>query len=392
MKTIFAHKILQMTFEQVVGQKELLNQLKKMVDEDKMPHAIFLNGQSGYGPLAIALAISSYILTPKEERENLPESKSYQKATKYIHPDLNFAFPVVKHNTKKRAETTSKDFINEWRTILSKDGYQSDSEWIISISSSTSVGDINVSECNQIFNNLSLKPFESEHKVQIIWMPQYLGNNGNKLLKLIEEPPRNSIIIFVGNSIDTVLKTITSRCQIINVPRISDETLQLALEHKHQLDSEIAKKVSFLAEGNYSKAKTLLSIKEDISLDFILEWLEIARSRSALDIRNWINKFIDLGKEEQKGLLIYFLKTLIEVVHIRFTGIEMSKLNDRERIIIQKNVTLNNLTIEHIGEISDVVNETYVLLQRNANPRILLFQGSLLIGKIFKKSTLATEV
>jgi len=70
----------------------------------------------------------------------------------------------------------------------------------------------------------------------------------------------------------------------------------------------------------------------------------------------------------------------------------MSKLNDRERIIIQKNVTLNNLTIEHIGEISDVVNETYVLLQRNANPRILLFQGSLLIGKIFKKSTLATEV
>jgi len=70
MKTIFAHKILQMTFEQVVGQKELLNQLKKMVDEDKMPHAIFLNGQSGYGPLAIALAISSYILTPKEEREN----------------------------------------------------------------------------------------------------------------------------------------------------------------------------------------------------------------------------------------------------------------------------------------------------------------------------------
>jgi len=128
-------------------------------------------------------------------------------------------------------------------------------------------------------------------------MPQYLGNNGNKLLKLIEEPPRNSIIIFVGNSIDTVLKTITSRCQIINVPRISDETLQLALEHKHQLDSEIAKKVSFLAEGNYSKAKTLLSIKEDISLDFILEWLEIDRSRSALDIRNWINKFIDLGKE-----------------------------------------------------------------------------------------------
>ena len=381
-----------MRFEQVVGQKALINQLKKMIDDNKLPHAFFLKGEPGYGPLAIALAISSYLLTPEKERPNLEESKSYQKALKYVHPDLNFAFPVVKHSSKKRSETTSRDFLNEWRDSIKTNPYFSDPEWIISISTSTSVGDINVAECNQIINNLSLKPFESEHKVQIIWMPQHLGNNGNKLLKLIEEPPENSVIIFVGDSTENVLNTITSRCQIINVPRISDDDMIQVLESVHKMDSDSSKRLTFLAEGDYNKAISLISLKDNVSLEFILEWLAESQSGNAIHLRNWINQFLDFGKEEQKGLLIYFLKLLRELIHSKVLGKERSKLSDAERILIQKNVTLNKLTIEHISEISDIVNETYVLLERNANPRILIFQRSLQIEKIIKKSTLETEV
>ena len=381
-----------MKMDQVVGQVDILNQLKNMVDNDKLPHALFLKGQPGYGPLPVALALSAYVLTPFDQRENLENSKSYHKVKKLIHPDLNFAFPVVKHRSKKRKETTSRDFIKEWRNALSINPYLSDSEWIISISTSTSVGDINVAECNQIISNLSLKPFESTHKVQIIWMPQYLGNNGNKLLKLIEEPPENSIIIFIGNSTENVLQTITSRCQIINIPRISDHAIQSALVQNHGIDFEKSKRISFLSEGDYNKAQSLLTMKDEVSLEYILEWLNSSFTGDALLIRNWINTFIDFGKEEQKGILIYLLKVLRELIHINVLGIEMSKLDESEKLLIQKNVTLNKLTIEDIEEISNIVNDTYVLLSRNANPRILLFQNSLQIGKIIKKSTLETEV
>ena len=381
-----------MRFEEVIGQKQLIGQLRKMVDDDRLPHALFLKGNCGFGSLPLALSVAAYILTPESERQNLDTSKSYTRATKYLHPDLNFAFPVVKKDDKKRAETTSRDFMNEWRSALYQNTYLSDSEWLISISKTSSAGDINVAECNQIMSNLSLKPFESEYKVQIIWMPQYLGNNGNKLLKLIEEPPENSVFIFVGDSTDSILNTITSRCQIINVPRIKDEEIQGALIQKHNLDVNSAQNLSFLADGDFNKATSLLALDSTISLDFMLRWMSACESESALEIKEWVNDFNDLSKEERKGSLIYFLRIFRELIHFKMLGEKINKLDEQERILIQKDVTLDKLTIGHIGEITDVVNNAYVLLERNANPRILMFQSSLEIGQIIKKSTLVTEV
>jgi len=381
-----------MKFEEVVGQKKLLKQLRKIVDDDRLPHALFLKGKNGYGSLPLALSLSAYILTSVEERTDLNSSNSYTKAIKYLHPDLHFAFPVVKHGDKKRAETTSRDFIKEWRNALTGNSYLSVSEWLISINSTNSAGDINVAECNQILANLSLKPFESEYKIQIIWMPEYLGNNGNKLLKLIEEPPENSVFIFIGESTDSVLNTITSRCQIINIPRIADNEIENYLMLKHEIAPDAAQKISFLADGDYNSALSLLSMNSTISLEFMLQWLAACDSYNALAVRDWVNLFIDLGKEERKGSLIYFLKVLRETIHYKILGDRINKLDEEERNLVQKNVTLNKLTVGHIGEISDVVNNIYVLLERNANPRILLFQSSLEIGQIIKKSTLATEV
>ena len=373
-----------MLFDKVIGQDRILNQLKKSVDEDLLPHAFFLKGRAGYGTLPIALAISAYLLTPENERNQLESSSSYQKAINFIHPDLNFAFPVVAHKSKKRSETTSKDFITEWRAFLKENPYFNDSDWIVHITNTTSVGNINVAECNNIISNLTLKPFESEYKVQIIWMPQYLRNEGNRLLKIIEEPPSNTHIIFVGDDTENVLSTITSRCQIINIPRIADEGIVNALVNNYQQDPESAQRISFLADGDYARALSLLSLDENISFDFISEWVKVAYSGNAIRIRNWVNTFIDLGKEEQKGTLIYFLKLLREVIHFKIMGPEHSKLNEEERKMVENNVILNNLTIPHIGDITDVVNNTYVLLERNANTRVLMFQKSLELEKILK--------
>ncbi|MEE9371968.1 MAG: hypothetical protein V3V00_02845 [Saprospiraceae bacterium] len=381
-----------MKFEQVVGQEKLLEQLKKMVDVNKLPHALFLKGKSGHGALPIAISLASYLLTPKDERSLLEESNSYQKATKGLHPDMNYAFPVVIQKPKKRKDTTSRDFLKEWRSALAANSYMSDSDWIISITTSTGLGDINTTECHQIIRNLTLKPFESEHKVQIIWMPQYLGKNGNRLLKIIEEPPANTYIIFVGDTTESVLNTLTSRCQIFNVPRISDQKIQEALVTHHGLSVEAANRLSFLAEGDYAQAKMLLTLDDSVSLDFVLEWIECCKNSDALKIKNWITVFIEYSKEEQKGIFIYFLKILREIIHLRIMGANRSKLNQVEQKLIENNVTLNIITIGHIEIISNTVNDMYTLLGRNANIKILLFQGSLQIGKIIKMSTLATEV
>jgi len=375
-----------MKFQDVIGQKSLLQELKSMVDTDTLPHAFFLKGESGYGPLAVGVAIAAYVLTKKEERVNLEVSSSYQKAINFIHPDLNFAFPVVAHKSKKRKDTTSRDFISEWRNALKTQPYLNDSDWIMAITNTTSVGNMNVAECNNIISNLTLKPFESDHKVQIIWMPQYLAKEGNRLLKIIEEPPAGTHIIFIGDDTEKVLSTITSRCQIISVPRIDDQSITEALVKNHGESQESAQRISFLADGNYGKAVALLSLDESLSFEMVAQWVSAAYSGSALTIRNWVASFNDLGKEEQKSTLIYLLKTLRELVRLKLLGPEHCKLVEEERKLIENNVILNNLTIPHIGDITDVVNDTYVLLERNANPRILMFQKSLEIGKIIKSA------
>ena len=380
-----------MKFEEVVGQKNLIAELIKNVDDDRLPHALFFKGKNGYGPLPLALSLAAYLLTPVDKRKSPQTSKGYQKAVTYLHPDFHFAFPTVKHPDKSRKDTTAKDFIKEWRDALDKNPYFAISDWLVSISTSNSAGDINVAECNQIINNLSLKTFESKHKVQIIWMPEYLGSNGNKLLKLIEEPPENSVIILVGDSTEGVLNTILSRCQIINVPRIEDEEIMQQLSDRHNLNSEAARRMAFLADGDYDQAVSLLTIDSNITLNFMLEWISACEDGQAAGIRNWVSRFTELSTEERKGTLHYYLKVLREIMHFKILGIEHNKLNAEECSLIQKNVLLGDLTVEDIDGISEVVNHAIELLTWNANVRILMFQSSLEIGQIITKRALVSE-
>src|SRR5260221_6074951 len=92
-----------------------------------------------------------------------------------------------------------------------------------------SQGKITAQECNDIIHQLNLKSFESEYKILILWMPEYLGNEGNKLLKLIEEPPPNTLFIFVAENESLILPTIVSRCQLIKIPALETGEIEAAL-------------------------------------------------------------------------------------------------------------------------------------------------------------------
>ncbi|HHS96139.1 MAG TPA: hypothetical protein ENJ45_06070, partial [Phaeodactylibacter sp.] len=222
-----------MLFDQVIGHRTLKAQLCRMAQNAQIPHAQIFFGPEGCGKLALALAFAQYVLCKnKSEADACGQCSACIKAEKLIHPDIHFSFPTV--GTKM----TSNHYLPQWRDALSQNPYLHANQWLQFIGAENKQGNINVDECNNIIKKLSLKTFEADYKIMIIWLPEYLGKEGNRLLKLIEEPPEKTLFILVAENQERILPTILSRCQLLKVYALSDDEIKSALQQKYPQASQ----------------------------------------------------------------------------------------------------------------------------------------------------------
>jgi len=201
-----------MFFSDIPGKQIEKKYLIDNVNEDRLAHAQLFLGRPGAGQLALALAFASYVLCrDRQPDDSCGRCAACLKSHKVIHPDMHFAFPVIKKDGKQRKDVTSNDFLIPWRKIIHGNPYLDMNTWLHSLNVDNAQANINVKECVEIVKKLSLKTFESDHKILIMWMPEYLRNEGNRLLKLIEEPPDETLIILVAERQEEILNTILSR-------------------------------------------------------------------------------------------------------------------------------------------------------------------------------------
>ena len=371
-------------FEKVIGQKKLIEQLISLESKDKVPHAILFSGDAGRGGLALAIAFAQHLLcTKKKENKTCGECANCQKSAQLIHPDLHFSFPVVKLSSKKRDITYSDDFIKEWREIVLESSYFTYSDWLSHIQASEKQGDINVTECNEIIKKLSLKAFGGGKKILILWLPELLGKESNRLLKLIEEPPENTILLFVTEQEGVLLKTIISRFQIVKLPPISSKDMISALQSEAQISAEQAEQICLVTEGNYIDAKALLTGNTEDMTELVINWLRICYQRNSLNLLSWTEKFGSFPKEVQKQVLSYTLFILREFIKLNYIGADHVSLQNDE---FEKLKGLSStLSIEKAEDIAKIISDSIYSIKRNANVRILMMADSLEIGKILRR-------
>ncbi len=226
-----------MLFSEVIGQSEIKTKLRGLVEHNRLSHALLLSAPEGAGGLPLALAFSQFLVCEScfglaDSETDFPAEScgicpSCVKAAQMIHPDIHYVYPVVVR--KPGEKPISADFITEWREFISQYPYGTIFDWLQFIQADNKQGNITAHECNEINRKLSLKSFESGYKILIMWMPEYLRNEGNKLLKLIEEPPPDTLFILVTEDEAQILPTILSRVQIIRLPRPSVSEIQDAL-------------------------------------------------------------------------------------------------------------------------------------------------------------------
>ena len=195
------------------------------IDNDRLPHALLISGSEGTGGLAMAFAMAQYLICPeKQDGEACGTCPQCVQLGKLQHPDVHFVFPVVK---KEGKDTISIDYMAEWRDAFLSNQYLTLNEWISASSAENKQAQIFVAESNHIVKELSTKPFESDYRVMIIWLPEKMREDAaNKLLKIIEEPFEKTHIIMVSEEPEHIIGTIHSRVQRISLPPISDTDIE----------------------------------------------------------------------------------------------------------------------------------------------------------------------
>ncbi len=390
-----------MQFDDVVGQETIKNALKELVVHNRLSHALLFIGKEGTGTLPLALAFSSYLVDYYEKKEppapaavdmfgepigeTAPKpGKNIELARQYIHPDIHYSFPTIVKKPGEKPICT--DFLPEFRSFVREQPYGNDYDWLQHIHAENKQGNITASECADIIRKLSFKSYQSEYKILVMWMPEYLGEQGNILLKLIEEPPANTLFILVAVDENRVLKTIISRCQTIHVPPITPTEMEQALQRKHQLEPAIVKRIAILAEGNYREALHVMQQQEGDWFSTLKTWLNaivLPKQRAQLILT--IDEIAKTGRENQKQLLSYFRHILQLAVKTLYDNPVIEHMPAQETNMAKQLVT--KAGVEGIYQLMTEIDHTSYEIERNMNSKISFLALSLKIkALLFNKS------
>ncbi len=377
-----------MLFKNIVGQETVKKQLIHSVVQGRISHAQLFLGPEGCGKLALAIAYAQFLACEeREESDACGACPSCLKYEKLIHPDLHFVYPVSTTKTITK-DPISNDFIEEWRSAVLENPYFSLSKWYERIGIEKKQGIITRKESYEMIRLLSLKSFESEYKVMIIWMAEKMNQvAANKLLKMLEEPPPKTLFVLVSENTHALLPTILSRTQIIRIPRVDDQSLIHALKENDMLSPEELQNIIKLANGNYLMARDLLYEREEheFNLTQFTVMMRLTYGGKIPEILQWIDDFVALGREKQKHFLLYatrmirenFLLNLVggrerEIIYLTGKEVEFSK---KFSLYIRK---------KNVLQIVDELNEAHANISANANSRIVLFDLCLKIMRLIR--------
>lgn len=375
-----------MRFQDIPGLESTKSQLAKAVQNQHIAHAQLFHGPSGGAQLAMALAFTTYLFCPnKSEKDACGTCPSCQKMAKGIHPDVIFMFPTA--TTKKVPKETESDlFLTDWRPFLIESPYRTLADWLGCIGAEgNKQGNFPVAETRKLASKVSLKPFEAEFKVVLIWNPESLNeSSGNALLKLLEEPPSSTLFILVCSDPNKLLITILSRTQRVNIPAVQEEVLAEYLSKSLDIDFEKALQIAFNSEGNISLAIDKSKSENLIISTWFSDWMRAVYSKNLNKLVLLAEKFDSIEKSDQKALLEYALYIFRQCLYqISETSQLIKSLEKEKAFIANFSKTLNP---DIISQMAEKISETHYHLERNARAKIMHLDLSLNLIKIFSSA------
>jgi len=404
-----------MLFKEVLGQNEVKQQLVEMVQHNRLSHALLFLGREGSGGLPLAMAFAQYVSllpnkgqspetslfgepielklpsTPDEADAWMQKQPSFSKGQQLVHPDIHFSYPVV--TKKSGTPPISSDYAADWREFIRQFPYGNIYDWLQFIDAENKQGNITAQECNDIIRKLNLKSFESGYKILLMWMPEYLGKEGNKLLKMIEEPPADTLFILVAENEGEILSTILSRCQLVKIPTLEPGDIEKNLLFKKACASEQAKQIANACDGNYREAINLLQHADEDFHGLLREWLNASLKNQTITQVKLIDEIGRMGREKQKQFLKHFTHMIEQAVRLQIADHILKEkllnaMSTGEKDFVSR---LNKaMTLEQKEAIAEELDKATYYIERNANAKILFHALTIKIFHIVKNNIVIT--
>ncbi len=364
-------------FEQVIGQQEAKDRLLQLEQEQRLPHALMLCGPMGSGKMALAMGFAAYLLGDRRQESGDRSQKAM--LAKWEHPDLHFTYPTIKlPSMSADHKPVSDDFAREWHELIMASPYFTMNEWLEMMGGENQQAIITAGESDALIRKLSLKSSQGGHKISLIWLPERMNIEcANKILKLLEEPPQQTVFLLVCEEPEKLLETIRSRVQRIDIKRIADEDIREALISKRGLTDENAQRVARMANGSWLKALEMLSAdsENELFLDMFQALMRLAYMRKVKDLKTWSERMATVGREKQKRFLEYFLRLTRENFMYNFQKPDLCYMTQREEDFAQNFARFINEA--NVIPISELANRAIRDIGQNANAKIVFFDFAL---------------
>ena len=365
-----------MFFKDVIGQEEAKQRLIREAKEGKIAHARLFCGPEGIGKLPLAIAYARYLSCNNPgEKDACGICPSCVKFNKLAHPDLHFVFPVIK---KKSKDTVSDDFIAEWRELLSQTPYFNLNIWLEEMGAENQQAQIYVKESDEIIRKLSLKSSQGGYKIMIIWLPEKMNVEcSNKLLKLLEEPPSQTIFLLVSEEPDMLLTTIQSRTQRFSLYGIEEKYIAERLQSQYGLQERDAISIGHRSEGNFLKALESIHLNEENKLffDLFVSLMRLSYQRKIREMKQWSETLAAMGRERQKHFLSYCQRLVRENFMFNFQDPSLIFMNEEEQNFSKRFAPYINE--KNVMGIMDELSEAQRHIEQNVNARMVFFDFSL---------------
>lgn len=375
-----------MQFKEIIGQEKAKETIHGMVQDGRLPHAMILKGQPGLGKLAFANAIAQFINceNPSDD-DSCGVCASCSKIRKGIHPDVRFVLPIVTISGTG-PKTVTDDFFPSFREHFFKRPYFSMNQWVALMNGENKQVGIRIHEIRQLKRKIQLKAFEAKYKVVIFWNAEKINvEAANAMLKLLEEPPDKTVMIMTVSDTTNLLTTINSRCQRIQLHRVSEASMINFLKTEHGLNEDRAHQISQLAEGSLTKAIDLVNESNKSLSELYMNWMRISMKGQFDLVQGWVEQVTKENKEFQKLFLSYSLQKVRDSLLFSFNAPQLASASSEEVAFQQKFSRF--IQLNGIERLSRLLEDGLHHISRNANSQMVLTVlslriHSLLTGKV----------
>lgn len=379
-----------MKFNEVIGQEEIKERLVDMSREGRVPHAIMFCGPRGCGKMALALAFASYLIcsSGKDGKDSCGTCHQCAMLRSWSHPDLIFTYPVIKpQGTSADHKMVSDDFAREWRGMLAEEPYFTMNQWLAKMGAGNQQAMIYVAESEAVIRKLSMRSSQGGYKINIVWLPERMREDcANKMLKIIEEPPQQTVFIMVCEEPERLLETIRSRVQRIDIRKIDTPSMEKALVQRRAISTEVAHRTARVADGDWIKATEELDAGNENRefLGLFMQLMRQAYARNVKELKGWTETVAALGRERQRSMLAYFQHLVHENFMYNFRNPELVYMTmEEENFATRFARFINEANVIAIDEIFGTAARD---IGQNANPKMVFYDVAMrIIVEIMRK-------